>query len=91
MPRLPLQRIRRPRLAYLFTSLFLVGLLVVGVGVGYARTLNGVQLDDGTCGHNLQLGSDKTASSSEVYVYFKHEEAGIGTEFAQQLIKHLAE
>jgi uncharacterized protein YecE (DUF72 family) len=33
---------------------------------------------------------DKTASSSEVYVYFKHEEAGIGTEFANQLIKHLS-
>jgi uncharacterized protein YecE (DUF72 family) len=29
---------------------------------------------------------EKTAGSSEVYVYFKHEEAGIGTEFAKQLI-----
>ena len=28
------------------------------------RTTNVAQLDDGTCGRNLQLGSDKTASSS---------------------------
>ena len=27
---------------------------------------------------------------SEVFVYFKHEEAGIGTEFAKQLIKNLS-
>jgi uncharacterized protein YecE (DUF72 family) len=32
---------------------------------------------------------EKTAGSSEVYVYFKHEEAGIGTEFAKQLISLL--
>jgi fibronectin type 3 domain-containing protein len=29
-----------------------------------ARTTNVVQLDDGTCGKNLQIGSDRTASSS---------------------------
>lgn len=33
---------------------------------------------------------ERTANCSEVFVYFKHEEAGIGTEFAQQLIKHLS-
>jgi uncharacterized protein YecE (DUF72 family) len=33
---------------------------------------------------------EKTANSSDVYVYFKHEEAGIGTVFAQQLITHLS-
>ena len=33
---------------------------------------------------------DKTSHCSDVYVYFKHEEAGIGTEFAKQLIAHLA-
>jgi uncharacterized protein YecE (DUF72 family) len=37
-----------------------------------------------------QIIRERTASSSEVFVYFKHEEAGIGTEFAQQLIKLLA-
>src|SRR4051794_28535718 len=41
-----------------------VGLVLVVPGVGSAWTLNGVQLDDGTCGHDLQLGSDLTASSS---------------------------
>src|ERR1044072_6478061 len=64
MPRLSVHRLGRPRLAHLVTALFLVGLLAFGVGVGFARTLNGVQLDDGTCGPNLQLGSNKTASSS---------------------------
>src|ERR1051326_8819858 len=46
--------------------LALVGLALVLVlpGVSSAWVLNGVQLDDGTCGHNLQLGSDLTASSS---------------------------
>src|SRR5262245_31602876 len=29
-----------------------------------AATMNTAQLDNGTCGRNLQLGSDKTASSS---------------------------
>lgn len=33
---------------------------------------------------------ERTANCSEVFVYFKHEEAGIGTEFANQLIKHLS-
>ena len=33
---------------------------------------------------------EKTAGCSEVFVYFKHEEAGIGTEFARQLIKNLS-
>jgi uncharacterized protein YecE (DUF72 family) len=37
-----------------------------------------------------QVIRDKTAGSSDVFVYFKHEEAGIGTEFAQQLIRRLS-
>jgi uncharacterized protein YecE (DUF72 family) len=37
-----------------------------------------------------QVIREKTAASSDVFVYFKHEEAGIGTEFAKQLIKHLS-
>ena len=36
-----------------------------------------------------QVIREKTAGCSEVFVYFKHEEAGIGTEFAKQLIKNL--
>jgi uncharacterized protein YecE (DUF72 family) len=34
---------------------------------------------------------EKTSGLSETFVYFKHEEAGIGTEFARQLIKSLAD
>jgi len=37
-----------------------------------------------------QVIREKTAASSDVFVYFKHEEAGIGTQFAQQLIQHLS-
>jgi uncharacterized protein YecE (DUF72 family) len=37
-----------------------------------------------------QIIRERTAGCSEVFVYFKHEEAGIGTEFAQQLISHLS-
>ena len=37
-----------------------------------------------------QVIREKTAGCSEVFVYFKHEEAGIGTEFARQLIKNLS-
>jgi uncharacterized protein YecE (DUF72 family) len=37
-----------------------------------------------------QIIREKTAECSEVFVYFKHEEAGIGTQFAQHLIKHLS-
>jgi uncharacterized protein YecE (DUF72 family) len=33
-----------------------------------------------------QIIRERTAGCSEVFVYFKHEEAGIGTEFAKQLI-----
>jgi uncharacterized protein YecE (DUF72 family) len=36
-----------------------------------------------------QIIRDKAAGCSEVFVYFKHEEAGIGTQFANLLIKSL--
>ena len=34
-----------------------------GARTSSAATLNTAQLDNGTCGRNLQLGSDKTASA----------------------------
>ena len=37
-----------------------------------------------------QVIKERTAHCSDVYVYFKHEEAGIGTEFARQLISFLS-
>ena len=45
-------------------GLALVAFLVLTPAVGSAWVLNHVQLDDGTCGHDLQLGSDITASST---------------------------
>jgi len=50
--------------------------------------------DEGYQPHDIerwaQVIREKTAGSSDVFVYFKHEEAGIGTEFAKQLIKNLS-
>jgi uncharacterized protein YecE (DUF72 family) len=37
-----------------------------------------------------QIIREKTGHCSDVFVYFKHEEAGIGTEFAKQLITQLS-
>jgi uncharacterized protein YecE (DUF72 family) len=37
-----------------------------------------------------QVIAEKTAGCREVFVYFKHEESGVGTEFAQLLIKALS-
>jgi uncharacterized protein YecE (DUF72 family) len=50
--------------------------------------------DEGYQPHDIerwaQVIREKTAGSSDVFVYFKHEEAGIGTEFAKQLVKNLS-
>ena len=54
--------IRRSQIVALTLGVAAISLLIVGSGGAF--TLNQAQLDDGTCGHNLQLGSDKTASSS---------------------------
>ena len=70
MPRYVASRMyrRRSRSQSLFRMLppilaAAVASLVV-VGGSSAATLNTAQLDNGTCGRNLQLGSDKTASTS---------------------------
>src|SRR5215212_6465723 len=57
-------RLHRPFLSMLppILAAALVALVVVG-GSG-AATLNTAQLDNGVCGRNLQLGSDRTSSSS---------------------------
>ena len=52
---------RRGRWLYLIAGIAAVALLA---GCIPAAPLNTAQLDDGKCGHNLQLGSDKNASSS---------------------------
>ena len=53
----------RPLRIILSVVLGLVGFALF-VGSGGAAITNTAQLDNGTCGRNLQLGSDKTASSS---------------------------
>ena len=53
-----------PRIRSLALLPLALVLLLLVPGLGSAWTLNGVQLDDGTCGHDLQLGSNVTASSS---------------------------
>jgi fibronectin type 3 domain-containing protein len=45
-------------------------LVMLVPGVGFAFTTNTVQLDNGTCGRNLQLGSDLTASSSATPTFY---------------------
>src|SRR5262249_38671403 len=53
---------RRNRILVL--SLVLATVSLAFVGSSQARTTNVAQLDDGTCGRNLQIGSDKTSSST---------------------------
>ena len=56
---------RRSRfLPFIATFLVLAAVMLGIPTTGSAWVLNQVQLDDGTCGHNLQIGSDVTASSS---------------------------
>jgi hypothetical protein len=54
----------------------LFALLLPGA-VGAAWTTNLVTLDDGTCGANLQIGSDKTASSSATPSFFLRGDGGL--------------
>jgi len=56
--------VRRYFVRGLVTLLLVVGAGLVSAERGLAWELNVSQLDNGYCGQNLQLGSDKTASSS---------------------------
>src|SRR5262245_54156254 len=78
VPTLP-QRSRRRgllRLApVLFALAFVLGALLPG-SASAGWVLNGVQLDNGTCGHNLQIGSDKTMSSSATPWFLLYADGG---------------
>jgi fibronectin type 3 domain-containing protein len=65
MPRIA-SEFRAPRGRFVLSglSLLVIALFLLMPGVSSAFTLNGSQLDYGYCGQNLQLGSDRTASSS---------------------------
>ncbi len=68
------RRAPSPRLAVSLVSLALLAVLLPsGVAAG---TLNTAVLDNGTCGHNLQLGSDPTASSSATPTFLLYGDGG---------------
>src|SRR5215469_2861688 len=53
-----------PTLRHWLAPAFAIVLLLLLPGSGLAATANVVQLDTGACGHDAQLGSNKTASST---------------------------
>jgi titin len=72
---------RRARLSAALTA---VASLAVAVALllpaaAAAWTTNSVQLDNGTCGRNLQGGSDKTASSSSTPTFYLQGDGGLST------------
>src|SRR5262245_578052 len=54
-----------------------VGFSLVFAGVSGARTTNVANLDDGTCGRNLQVGSDKTASGTSTPTFLLWGDGGL--------------
>jgi fibronectin type 3 domain-containing protein len=66
------------RKACLALSLFAL-FAAVTAAPSSARTTNVAQLDDGTCGRNLQLGSDKTASSSATPTFLLWGDGGLSS------------
>jgi hypothetical protein len=69
---------RRPSASFLAAGAALLALLLPGA-VGAAWTTNLVTLDDGICGTNLQIGSDKTASSSATPSFFLRGDGGLSS------------
>src|SRR5262245_35151802 len=53
--------------------------LVLPGAVGAAWTTNLVQLDNGTCGNNLQIGSDRTASSTSRPSFWLQGDGGLSS------------
>ena len=71
------RRLARRRL--LLAAVAAVATALVLSGSSLARTTNVAQLDDGTCGRNLQLGSDKTASSSATPTFLLWGDGGLSS------------
>src|SRR5690242_10429797 len=70
--------IRKGSLALVLVVLF-AGLTAASSPATGTRTTNVAQLDDGTCGRNLQLGSDKTASSSATPTFLLWGDGGLSS------------
>src|SRR5262245_44067411 len=64
--------------ALLAVGATLLALLLPAAG-GAAWTTNLVQLDNGTCGNNLQIGSDRTASSSSTPSFWLMGDGGLSS------------
>jgi hypothetical protein len=67
-----------PRRALLVAATAVGALLLAGTG-GAAWTTNLVELDNGTCGANLQTGSDRTASSITRPTFFLRGDGGLSS------------
>src|SRR5687767_8513260 len=73
-------RCRLGRMRALLVSI--VGAIAVGAvlaGGASAWTTNLVQLDNGNCGRNLQIGSDKKASSSATPSFWLQGDGGLSS------------
>ena len=74
---------RRHRHRHLgFLGVVLAGLAVMVVLAGSSlgtRVTNVANLDDGTCGRNLQIGSDKTASASPLPSFLLWGDGGLSS------------
>ena len=56
--------------------------MMVLAGSAVAALTNTAQLDNGTCGRNLQLGSDKTASKSATPSFLMAGDGGLSSYLA---------
>jgi large repetitive protein len=72
------ERGRRRSAGFLLPAAVLIALagVIVPTGPATAATTNTVVLDNGTCGHDLQLGSDPTASSSATPTFLLYADGG---------------
>ena len=59
--------------------LLVLGAALVPSGQAAAYVLNAVQLDNGTCGQHLQIGSDKTASSVDTPSFLLNGDGGLAS------------
>src|SRR4051794_19213581 len=70
---------RSVKAPFLLAGVATVVALLLPTGSGAAWTTNLVQLDNGTCGTNLQVGSDRTASGSPIPTFFLQGDGGLSS------------
>ena len=67
----------RVRVVLLLVAVVGFSLVFAGVGTSGVRTTNVANLDDGTCGRNLQVGSDTTASATSTPTFLLWGDGGL--------------